>query len=182
MFSLRLGTLVVFSTWLTHSLCGSLTSSSWRKPNVTTSLTDRVNIAGAAVDKGISMLGSDAQFDGQPWGVAGNFYSQMADYDIATNQTKYEASLKSYFLQASQLRNNFSDEALPTNDFTVASYLKREKKTSAVGSHPVNFEIALKSYQKVADEIEFQGGSLQCISGGEFLCCLEQGGYLNLST
>ncbi|KAJ7438812.1 hypothetical protein B0H11DRAFT_2254320 [Mycena galericulata] len=137
MFSLRLGTLVVFSTWLTHSLCGSLTSSSWRKPNVTTSLTDRVNIAGAAVDKGISMLGSDAQFDGQPWGVAGNFYSQMADYDIATNQTKYEASLKSYFLQASQLRNNFSDEA---------AYGHAAVRAYAAYKDPVFLDYAIQSW------------------------------------
>ncbi|KAJ7438784.1 hypothetical protein B0H11DRAFT_2254290 [Mycena galericulata] len=34
----------------------------------------------------------------------------MADFDIATNQNKYEASLKNYFLQASQLKKNFSDE------------------------------------------------------------------------
>ncbi|KAJ6470440.1 hypothetical protein C8R45DRAFT_1015639 [Mycena sanguinolenta] len=89
-----------------------LASSSWRKPNITTSLADRVSIAGAAIDKAASMLGNDSQFDGLAWGVAGYFYSEMADFDIATNQTKYENTLKQYFLQASQIRPNFSDELL----------------------------------------------------------------------
>ncbi|KAJ7479387.1 hypothetical protein B0H11DRAFT_2423567 [Mycena galericulata] len=102
--------LVVVSAFLTLCWCGNLTSPTWRKPNITTSLANRVSIAGAALDMAISMLGSDAQFDsdGASWGNAGSLYSQMADYDIATNQNKYEASLKNYFLQASQLQNNFS--------------------------------------------------------------------------
>jgi PIN domain nuclease of toxin-antitoxin system len=37
-----------------------------QKPNITTSPVDRVGIADAAIEKAISMLSPDAQFDGEP--------------------------------------------------------------------------------------------------------------------
>ncbi|KAJ7323025.1 hypothetical protein DFH08DRAFT_712035, partial [Mycena albidolilacea] len=78
-------------------------------PNITISLEDRINIAGAAIETAISKLGPDAQFDGQSLGYAGQLYSQMAEFDIASNQTKYKDTLKEYFLKAPHRSSNFSD-------------------------------------------------------------------------
>ncbi|KAJ6495444.1 hypothetical protein C8R45DRAFT_1095076 [Mycena sanguinolenta] len=90
-------------------LGGQLASSAWRKPYITTSLTDRVRIAGAGVQKGISMLSADAQFDGQSLGYAAQLYSQMAELDIVSNQTQYADTLKQYFSEAPHRQTNFSD-------------------------------------------------------------------------
>jgi hypothetical protein len=35
-----------------------------KKPNITTSATDRASLAGAAIDKGVAMLNTAGQFDG----------------------------------------------------------------------------------------------------------------------
>ncbi|KAJ6495917.1 hypothetical protein DFH09DRAFT_1103649 [Mycena vulgaris] len=116
MFSLL--PLVVVSYFLLSCRAGQTSPSSWRaplsylsvrRPNVTMSPVDRMSIAGAAIEKAISMLGADAQFDGQSLGYAGQLYSQMAEFDIATNQTKYANTLKQYFLQAPHKQTNFSD-------------------------------------------------------------------------
>ncbi|KAJ7488247.1 hypothetical protein FB451DRAFT_1226783 [Mycena latifolia] len=69
----------------------------WRKPNITTSTEDRVSLVAAALDNAIDRLGADGQFDGEPWGTTGNLFSQMAEFDIATNQTKYENVLVQSF-------------------------------------------------------------------------------------
>ncbi|KAJ7124370.1 hypothetical protein C8R44DRAFT_852259 [Mycena epipterygia] len=66
------------------------TPLSWRKPNITSSFPDRVSIAGAAIEKAVAFIDSTtAQFPGESYGVAGTFYSQLAEFDAATNQTKY---------------------------------------------------------------------------------------------
>ncbi|KAJ7190663.1 hypothetical protein GGX14DRAFT_603883 [Mycena pura] len=106
---LLLLSLVVASFFLALCRGGELASSSWRKPNITISLEDRISIASAAIETAISKLGPDAQFDGQSLGYAGQLYSQMAEFDIATNQTKYEDTLKAFFLKAPHRSSNFSD-------------------------------------------------------------------------
>ncbi|KAF8217946.1 hypothetical protein K438DRAFT_1556989, partial [Mycena galopus ATCC 62051] len=83
-------------------------------PNITISLVDRINIAGAGIETAISKLGPDAQSiklrdAGQSLGYAGQLYSQMAEFDIASNQTKYKDTLKEYFLKAPHRSSNFSD-------------------------------------------------------------------------
>ncbi|KAJ7867770.1 hypothetical protein B0H14DRAFT_2346885 [Mycena olivaceomarginata] len=80
-----------------------------QKPNITTSPVDRVGIADAAIEKAISMLSPDAQFDGQSLGYAAQLYSQMAEFDIASNQTKYADTLRQNFLKAPHRQSNFSD-------------------------------------------------------------------------
>ncbi|KAJ6560643.1 hypothetical protein DFH09DRAFT_1279584 [Mycena vulgaris] len=83
--------------------------SSWRKPNITTSPTERVSIAGAAIDKAINSLGSDGQFTGEDYIIAGNFYYQMAEFDVVTSGTKYRDALQRYFPLAQSSRGNFTD-------------------------------------------------------------------------
>ncbi|KAJ7843013.1 hypothetical protein B0H13DRAFT_2364952 [Mycena leptocephala] len=70
----------------------------WRKPNITTSVTDRASLAGAAIDMGVAMLNTAGQFDGDPYyDTAARLYSQMAEFDLATKQTKYQAKLEELF-------------------------------------------------------------------------------------
>ncbi|KAJ7174858.1 hypothetical protein C8R46DRAFT_1215023 [Mycena filopes] len=73
-----------------------VTPSSWRKPNITTPLTERVRLAGAALDTAIDRLGDLPT-------ATGDLYSQMALFDMATNQSKYESALGQYFEPANSL-------------------------------------------------------------------------------
>ncbi|KAJ7668926.1 hypothetical protein B0H17DRAFT_873198, partial [Mycena rosella] len=77
---------------------------------LTTSRADRVSIAEAALEKTASLLdNSTAQFPGESYGFAGIVYSQLAAFDLATNQTKYQDTLQNYFRLASEQQPvNFS--------------------------------------------------------------------------
>ncbi|KAJ6552153.1 hypothetical protein B0H10DRAFT_1931584, partial [Mycena sp. CBHHK59/15] len=63
-----------------------ITSSSWRKPDVTVSTADRVSIAGSALAKAVSMIALTTAF-------RGTVFYEMSEYDIVTNQTTYEDTL-----------------------------------------------------------------------------------------
>ncbi|KAJ6489088.1 hypothetical protein C8R45DRAFT_1143600 [Mycena sanguinolenta] len=94
------------------SSASSLVLSSWRKPNITTSLADRVSIAQAALDRAISGISPDNQYDGAPWGITGLLFSQLADFDRITNQTMYHNKVTQLFATAAGVggRTNFSAE------------------------------------------------------------------------
>ncbi|KAJ7773512.1 hypothetical protein B0H14DRAFT_2965821 [Mycena olivaceomarginata] len=79
-----------------HAVCqGQQASSLWRKPNVTMSLADRVSVAQAALEKAITSLDTTtALFPDAMDGKSGALYSQMAEFDLATNQTKYADTLQ----------------------------------------------------------------------------------------
>ncbi|KAJ7238219.1 hypothetical protein C8J57DRAFT_1478711 [Mycena rebaudengoi] len=91
--------------------CGAalLALPNWRKPNITTSSPERVSIVGAALDQAIGHLSPSGQFDGQPYDVAGRLYSQMAEFDLATHQTKYQDTLEKNLQLTLNARSNFSD-------------------------------------------------------------------------
>ncbi|KAJ6505662.1 hypothetical protein C8R47DRAFT_1243493 [Mycena vitilis] len=82
---------------------------SWRKPNITTSIADRTSRAGAALDVAIDRLSTDGLFDSDASGTAGNLYSQMAQFDIYTNQTKYQSTLQQSLTTVQKSRANFTD-------------------------------------------------------------------------
>ncbi|KAK0487249.1 hypothetical protein IW261DRAFT_1446751 [Armillaria novae-zelandiae] len=108
-------TLILFWTLVAHSLLLVVAqdftpSSSWRSPNVTTSQDDRISIAGAALDKAIAFVLSDGSFNDSAYGTPGMLYSQMAEFDRITNQTKYKDSLKNYFPLREAVRTDFLDE------------------------------------------------------------------------
>ncbi|KAJ7493806.1 hypothetical protein FB451DRAFT_1491225 [Mycena latifolia] len=77
-------------------------SLSWRKPTLATSREGRINITGAGLQTTVSLLDSTAQFLGESYGVAGSFYSQLAEFDFATNETTYRDTLLQYFRLASE--------------------------------------------------------------------------------
>ncbi|KAJ7740390.1 hypothetical protein B0H16DRAFT_1464947 [Mycena metata] len=78
-----------------------VTPASWRQPNITKPLAERVRLAGAALDTAIDRLGIDGYFvtvsnEDDATGTAGDLYAQMALFDMATNQSKYETALGQY--------------------------------------------------------------------------------------
>ncbi|KAJ7351410.1 hypothetical protein DFH08DRAFT_957722 [Mycena albidolilacea] len=78
-------------------VASQLDSPSWNS-TMTTSPTEIVRLAGAALDVAVNRLDADGLFDDAGYGIAGNLYSQMAEFDIATNQTKSfgHAAVKAY--------------------------------------------------------------------------------------
>jgi hypothetical protein len=92
-----------------------------------TSAAERIRLAGAAIDIAIDKLDGDGQFDctamfatircsftffvfqAKVDGVTGNLYSQMAQFDIATNQTKYQDKLGQFLPFQERMNNNFSN-------------------------------------------------------------------------
>ncbi|KAJ7776959.1 hypothetical protein DFH07DRAFT_951577 [Mycena maculata] len=86
--------------------------NSWRIPNITTSVADRVSLASAALGVAIDNLdATSAQYDGEAIGVTAALYAEMAEFDIATSQTKYEAALEKYFPLIETGQANFSNRA-----------------------------------------------------------------------
>ncbi|KAJ7117083.1 hypothetical protein C8R44DRAFT_627232, partial [Mycena epipterygia] len=106
------------------------------KPNITTSPADRVNLANAALQQAIGELSTGAQFN-DGYGVAGNLYSQMAEFDLATNQSTYEDTLEQYFLLAQENRANFSDEL---------SYGYAAARAYAAYKNPTFLQYAIQSW------------------------------------
>ncbi|KAK7044487.1 glycoside hydrolase family 76 protein [Favolaschia claudopus] len=123
--------------FLSSCRAGPLASPSWRKPNITTSVVDRISLADAAVEKAISMLDSDAKFDGQSLGYAAQLFSQMAELDTATNRTHYSDTLKDFFLKAPHRASNFSD---------ILSYGHAAAKAYAAYNDPVFRDYAIQSW------------------------------------
>ncbi|KAJ7219756.1 hypothetical protein C8J57DRAFT_1393866 [Mycena rebaudengoi] len=95
------------------STVAQVSPPSWRKSNITTPHAERVSIAVAATEKAASMVSPDGQF-GNSYAAAGSLYYQMAELDIATNQTRFQDALQHYFLVASEFQNraNFSDSSI----------------------------------------------------------------------
>ncbi|KAJ7231072.1 hypothetical protein C8J57DRAFT_1251339 [Mycena rebaudengoi] len=123
--------LVVWLILVQGGISAQLASPNWRKPNITASPADRVSIVSAALEKAISRLSPDAQFDGtsragtrrtnvltsalfagQPYDIAGRLYSQMAEFDLATGQKKYQDTIEKnlQLILNAPGRSNFSDD------------------------------------------------------------------------
>ncbi|KAJ6536171.1 hypothetical protein B0H19DRAFT_1182925 [Mycena capillaripes] len=103
LFSLLLG--VLLTVGLVASQVAPL---SWNS-TILISTEERVRLAGAALDLAIEKLNADGLFDDEGYGITGNLYSQMAEFDIATNQTKYQNVLEQYFQLQETKDANFSD-------------------------------------------------------------------------
>ncbi|KAJ7260617.1 hypothetical protein C8J57DRAFT_1636635 [Mycena rebaudengoi] len=85
----------------------------WRKPNITASPAERVNLAGAALALAVSQLNPVPQFfpnatNDAVAGCKGSFYGQLAEFDLITEQTVYKKTLNTYFQVAQMAHANFS--------------------------------------------------------------------------
>ncbi|KAJ7302406.1 hypothetical protein DFH08DRAFT_905201 [Mycena albidolilacea] len=114
------------------SILAQVVSPYWRKPDITASPAERINLAGAALAKAVNQLNPAPQFfrellslslstrynltsllsanatSGAVAGCKGSFYGQMAEFDLITKQTMWEKSLKTYFQVAQSAHVNFS--------------------------------------------------------------------------
>ncbi|KAK7023262.1 glycosyl hydrolase family 76-domain-containing protein [Favolaschia claudopus] len=79
--------------------------TSWRKPNITVSPADRVSLAEAAIQEAITFIDTTNGLFPDPensYGGSGAFYSQLVEFDMATNQTQYESLVEQYFFLAAK--------------------------------------------------------------------------------
>ncbi|KAJ7469010.1 hypothetical protein FB451DRAFT_1255537 [Mycena latifolia] len=85
--------LFIFSGILAALAGPEFASSSWRKPEVTLSSAERVALANAALDQSISVISTTAA-------LRATVFSQMAEFDIVTNQTTNGDALQDYLSAA----------------------------------------------------------------------------------
>ncbi|KAJ8089632.1 hypothetical protein PM082_014890 [Marasmius tenuissimus] len=102
-------------------------SSNWRKPSFTTPLNERVDLAQAALELSVANLTSDGQFQApQFYFQSGLLYSQMAEFDLVSNQSRYKDKL-SLFLEAREREregtNPFLRDGLVYGFAAARSYL-----------------------------------------------------------
>ncbi|KAF7288782.1 Glycoside hydrolase family 76 protein [Mycena indigotica] len=86
-----------------------LPGPSWRKPSITTSLTDRISLAQGAISQAISQLDSTNFMFPDPahsYPRSGTLYSQLAEFDQLTNQSRYAADLGGYYGSAQTVLDN----------------------------------------------------------------------------
>ncbi|KAK0433856.1 hypothetical protein EV421DRAFT_2088326 [Armillaria borealis] len=86
-------------------------SISWKNPNITSSKDNRISITRASLDKAVSMLQPNGQFNGafhSIYAIALALYGRIAEFDRLTNQTKYKQTLKQGFALAEPVNSEFS--------------------------------------------------------------------------
>ncbi|KAK0468894.1 hypothetical protein IW261DRAFT_1676897 [Armillaria novae-zelandiae] len=71
-----------------------------QNPNITLSTDERIAITRAALEKAVSMLQPNGQFNDSAYDTPGRLYGQMAEFDRLTNQTKYKQTLRQCFALA----------------------------------------------------------------------------------
>ncbi|KAK0482987.1 hypothetical protein EDD18DRAFT_1362252 [Armillaria luteobubalina] len=68
---------------------------------------DRIAIASAALDKAVSMLQPNGQFNDSTLDIPDRLYAQMAEFDRLTNQTTYNQTLKQCLVLAESISPGF---------------------------------------------------------------------------
>nr|GAT51348.1 glycoside hydrolase family 76 protein [Mycena chlorophos] len=92
-------------------VCADQVPSAWRQPSITASVADRISIAKGAIDEAVSQIDTTSgQFadPGDTYGVAGELFSQMAEFDFATNQSVYQDDLLNFWPAAQTTINGLS--------------------------------------------------------------------------
>ncbi|ESK83076.1 glycoside hydrolase family 76 protein [Moniliophthora roreri MCA 2997] len=82
----------------------------WKKPDITTSPEERIAIAKDAIETTISIMvdgNGQLRFEDGNYGAVGRFFSEMAEFDMVTNQTIYKDQLLKFFAQAETFRPGF---------------------------------------------------------------------------
>ncbi|KAJ6457253.1 glycosyl hydrolase family 76-domain-containing protein [Mycena sanguinolenta] len=75
-------------------------SPSWSQWNITASRTNRISLAQAAIQEAVSQLNTSTAQYADPADnsrLAGHIFSQLAEFDSATNQTQFAQDLGQYF-------------------------------------------------------------------------------------
>ncbi|PBK93437.1 hypothetical protein ARMGADRAFT_1062908, partial [Armillaria gallica] len=118
-------------------------SSSWKEPNITSPKDDRISFARSALEKAVSMLQSNGQFNDSTYETPGRLYAQMAEFDRLTNQTIYKDILKRYFLEAESLNPGFLDMTSLSNGL---SYGYAAARAYAAYQDPDFLDLAVTSW------------------------------------
>ncbi|KAJ8084027.1 hypothetical protein AAF712_000916 [Marasmius tenuissimus] len=83
----------------------------WKDKDIITPTKERINIARNAIDKAIAMVvdaNEQVKLEDGNYGSIGRLFSQMAHFDMLTNQTKYKQRLLTFFPQAEKFRPGFA--------------------------------------------------------------------------
>ncbi|KAJ4490758.1 hypothetical protein J3R30DRAFT_3424878 [Lentinula aciculospora] len=88
--------------------------TSWRKPSIATSLSDRVQTAAAAIENVMSMSNTSqglfSVLANVSFGTSATFYWQLAEFDLVTNGSTYEDAVANYFPLAEASRPGLLDQ------------------------------------------------------------------------
>ncbi|KAL0571724.1 hypothetical protein V5O48_010232 [Marasmius crinis-equi] len=82
----------------------------WKTTNISIPIDERIAIAKDGIDKTLSMIvdaNGQLKFEDVNYGAIGRFLSQMAQFDMLTNQTIYKKQLLDFFPQAEKFRPGF---------------------------------------------------------------------------
>ncbi|KAL0071989.1 hypothetical protein AAF712_000912 [Marasmius tenuissimus] len=97
----------------------------WKDKDIIISTKERIDIARNAIDKAITMTvdaNEQIKFDDDNYGSIGRLFSQMAQFDMLTNQTIYKQRLLTYFPQAEKFQPGFIDLAMNCGlSFSIAA-------------------------------------------------------------
>ncbi|KAK7051922.1 glycoside hydrolase family 76 protein, partial [Favolaschia claudopus] len=118
--------------------------TSWRKPTITVSPADRVSLAEAAIQEAIKFIDTTNGLFPDPensYGGSGAFYSQLVEFDMATNQTQYEPLVEQYFFLAAENLGG-----LGATNFTGELYVSH-KYLSDYGNYGHAAALALSAYK-----------------------------------
>ncbi|KAI3608917.1 glycoside hydrolase family 76 protein, partial [Moniliophthora roreri] len=105
--------ILIYFLAVTHSLASAQSfapNPAWQHPNITTSPEERIAIAKDAIETTISVMvdgNGQLRFEDGNYGVAGRFFSEMAEFDMIINQTIYKDQLLKFFAQAETFRPGF---------------------------------------------------------------------------
>ncbi|KAJ6492165.1 hypothetical protein C8R45DRAFT_1137275 [Mycena sanguinolenta] len=140
---------------------------SWRDPNITASRADRVSIAETAIAETITFLDNTTGLFPDPvtmaadsYGTSGAFYSQLAEFDLATNQTKYANDVQQYFLLAAENLEQYGATNFTGEYITYRNYGHGAVMAFATYKNPIFLDYAkqvwwtVKSYTLSQSEVD----------------------------
>ncbi|KAF7341002.1 Glycoside hydrolase family 76 protein [Mycena sanguinolenta] len=120
-------------------------SPSWSQWNITASRTNRISLAQAAIQEAISQLNhSTAQYadPADNYRLAGHIFSQLAEFDSATNQTQFAQDLQQYF----NLSQNTLESLGITNFTGPTSYGHAATIAYTTYNNPVFLQYAVQAW------------------------------------
>ncbi|KAJ8084031.1 hypothetical protein PM082_002798 [Marasmius tenuissimus] len=85
----------------------------WKNTDITNSTDDRIAIAKDCIEKTISTMvdaSGKLKLEDTTYGTMGNFFNQMAKFDMVAKQTTYRQQLLDFFPQALAFRPGFKHE------------------------------------------------------------------------
>ncbi|KAK0229435.1 hypothetical protein EDD85DRAFT_1026459 [Armillaria nabsnona] len=115
-------------------------------PNITSSKDERIAIASAALDKAVSMLQHNGQFNDSAYDTPGRLYGQMAEFDRLTNQTKYKQTLQQCFALAESVSPGFSYIYVSATPNYVLNYGYAAARAYAAYQDPDFLDLAVISW------------------------------------